>query len=352
VEIRNLISIADIDSGWWDTLYSTCRDILSHTGDYGDALRGKLLASLFFEPSTRTRFSFQSAMQRLGGAVFGFSNPNDSSRSKGESLADTIRMTGSYGDIIVMRSPLEGAARAASMYSEVPLINAGDGGHHHPTQTLTDLTTLSETRGKIENLNIGLCGDLKYGRTVHSLVYALALFPGIRFTLISPESLAMPEYMLEYMKSRALPFEARPSIRDALAELDVLYMTRIQKERFSPRERAAGFGDNFILDRAKLAGAKTDLTIMHPLPRVDEISPDVDSDSRARYFDQAKYGMYIRMALLLRLSKLGRAAPPRAEAFSGSFTCGNPACVTNHEPYLPRSAVGGACAYCDAKIKE
>ncbi|MDR2502429.1 MAG: aspartate carbamoyltransferase, partial [Oscillospiraceae bacterium] len=205
MEFRNLISIADIGLGWWDTLYSTCRDILSHPGDYGDALRGKLLASLFFEPSTRTSFSFQSAMQRLGGTVFGFSNPNDSSRAKGESLADTIRMMSAYSDIIVMRSPLEGAAAAAALYSEVPIINAGDGGHHHPTQTLTDLTTLQETRGKIGNLNIGLCGDLKYGRTVHSLVAALALFPGIRFTLVSPENLAMPEYMLGFMKSRGIP---------------------------------------------------------------------------------------------------------------------------------------------------
>ena len=350
--LRNLISIEDVSLNCWNELYKTCCDIIARPGDYLDACRGKVMASLFFEPSTRTCFSFQAAMQRLGGSVFGFSDPRSTSVSKGETLADTIRIAGAYADTAVIRSPYEGAAFAASLYSEIPLINAGDGGHFHPTQTLADLTTIFQRRGKIENLSVGLCGDLKYGRTVHSLVMALAKFPGIKFYLISPDELKIPEYMLHYMLLHGQSYEEVASLEDVLPQLDILYMTRIQRERFIDHLEYEKLCGCYILDRKKLSAAKSDMLVMHPLPRVDEIAADVDYDPRAVYFEQVRLGMYIRMALLLQFTQLKREAPPRPVPNS-ELHCENHNCITTVEPNLPPITVGTKerfCAYCDKKI--
>ncbi|MDR1329376.1 MAG: aspartate carbamoyltransferase [Oscillospiraceae bacterium] len=349
---RDLISFSDIDLPCWESLYSLCRDIIARPGDYADACRGKLLASLFFEASTRTRFSFQAAMLRLGGSLFGFSNPNDTSIAKGESLADTIRMTASYADAIVMRSPQEGAARAASLYSEVPVINAGDGGHHHPTQTLADLTTIAMTRGSIGGVTVGLCGDLKYGRTVHPLVTALSMFPDVKFRLISPDELKMPDYVMDFIRARGIAYTECASIREAISSLDILYMTRVQRERF-PENFPSGAVDKllsrFTLTADDLRGAKRELMVLHPLPRVGEVERAVDRDPRAKYFEQARYGMYIRMALLLKLTALPREA--RYPEREGGHSCPNPACITATEKYLPRLVTAeGNCGYCDRKL--
>jgi len=350
MDVRNFISFDDVDAGWWDSLYSLFRHILAHPSEYHDACRGKLLASLFFESSTRTRFSFQAAMLRLGGGIFGFSNPNDSSISKGESLADTMRMASTYSDVIVMRTTQEGAAKAASLYSEVPIINAGDGGHLHPTQTLTDLATISMLRGKLGDCTVGLCGDLKYGRTVHSLVTALAKFKGVKFCMIAPEGLEMPEYMLQFMKERGMEYTVCSSLEEALGSLDILYMTRIQRERFdhSYEDGQLDLAD-FILTKKKLKSAHKDMIILHPLPRVDEIERTVDADPRAKYFEQAKYGMYIRMSLLLKFTMLPRM--PVVPQNEGGHECHNPVCVSQTERYLPRLVTeSGACGYCDKAL--
>lgn len=352
MNIRHLISIEDVTVSWWNDLYSLCCDIIKKPSDFSDACRGKVMASLFFEPSTRTNFSFQAAMMRLGGSVFGFADPNATSASKGETLADTIRMVSAYADTIVMRNPKEGAAYAASLYSEVPLINAGDGGHMHPTQTLADLTTISQKRGEIGGINIGLCGDLKYGRTVHSLVMALSKFPNVNFYLIAPRDLAMPEYMLTYMKQHGQKYIEVTSLESTIPQLDVLYMTRIQRERFIDPLEYERLKGVYVLTRTKLARAKKDLLIMHPLPRVDEISQDVDADPRAAYFEQARYGMFIRMALLLKLSHEPRILPRDVEIGKGTI-CTNPVCITQTEHYLPVLTKGDdeiSCAYCDKKI--
>ncbi len=263
-----------------------------------DSCRGKLLATLFFEPSTRTRLSFEAAMLRLGGSCLGFADPGSSSASKGESLADTIRMAASYADAIVMRNPKEGAALLASRYSPVPVINAGDGGHHHPTQTLTDLLTIFRLRGKIENITVGYCGDLKFGRTVHSLAKALARYKNIKMVFISPEELVVPEYITRRLKKQNIEFLETTSLEDSIPDLDVLYMTRVQRERFFNEEDYIRLKDTYVLNSEKMELAKKDLIILHPLPRVNEIAVEVDSDPRAAYFKQAKYGMYARMALL------------------------------------------------------
>ena len=263
-----------------------------------DSCRGKLLATLFFEPSTRTRLSFEAAMLRLGGSCLGFSDPGSSSVAKGESLADTVRMAASYSDVIVMRNPKEGAALLASRYSPVPLINAGDGGHHHPTQTLTDLLTINRLRGNIENFTIGFCGDLKFGRTVHSLAKALAHYKNIKMIFISPKELVIPAYIIHELQRHNIEFSETGSLEQAIPVLDVLYMTRVQKERFFNEEDYIRLKDTYVLNSEKMDLAKDDLVILHPLPRVNEIAVEVDSDPRAAYFKQAKYGMYIRMALL------------------------------------------------------
>ncbi len=352
MDLRHLISIEDISVAWWDELYATCRDIIAHPADYRLSCSGKVLATLFYEPSTRTNFSFQAAMMRLGGSVFGFSEPGATSTAKGETLADTVRMMSSYADTIVMRSPQEGAAKAASLYSEVPIINAGDGGHFHPTQTLADLTTISEKRGKIGDLNIGICGDLLNGRTVHSLVSALAKFPNINYYLISPRELSIPDYMLHYLKSQNQKYIEVTSLESTLPQLDVLYMTRIQRERFSNPDDFERLKSIYVLNRRKLQMAKKDCLVMHPLPRLDEISRDVDDDPRAVYFEQARYGMFIRMALLLKLTHFERQTPGKLKTTKG-LKCHNPKCITDREDYLPvlsKDEDHESCAYCDKKM--
>lgn len=347
---RRLVSVDDMSRAWWDELYSRCRDIISHPGDYVDSCRGKILSTMFYEPSTRTNFSFQAAAQRLGGGVFGFTDPLGTSVSKGETLADTIKMTASYADTIVIRSPQEGAATAASLFSEIPVINAGDGGHFHPTQTLTDLTTIAQKRGEIADFRIGICGDLKFGRTVHSLVEALSMFRGISFCLISPHELRMPGYALEQMRVHGQDYVESESLAECIPGLDVLYMTRVQRERFHDAAEYRRLKDVYILTKDMLEGAKPDMLVMHPLPRYGEIAQDVDADPRAVYFEQARYGMFIRMALLLEFLHQPRQTPNALPGGSPATECGNPACVTNSEFYLPQlTSKGGAdrCGYCD-----
>ena len=355
LKLRNLIDIEDLSLEEWDELYALAKEIIAHPKDYAGALRGDVMASLFFEPSTRTNFSFQTAMLRLGGSVFGFADPSSSSTSKGETLKDTIKMVSSYADVIVMRSPKEGAAKAGSLYSEVPLVNAGDGGHMHPTQTLTDLTTIAALRGGIENLNVGLCGDLKNGRTVHSLIKAMAKFPNIRFYLIAPRDLAIPGYMVEFLKANSLPFVEVTNLEATMPQLDVLYMTRIQRERFTDPLEYDRLKGVYVLTPAKLRLAKSDLLIMHPLPRVDEISQSVDNDPRAVYFEQARYGMFARMALLIKLVEQGRQRPEPQEIGTEPL-CRNKSCITQSELYLPpltRDVAGKrCCAYCDKEIPQ
>ncbi|MDR3139154.1 MAG: aspartate carbamoyltransferase [Treponema sp.] len=276
---------------------------IEEDGNYlRESCRGKVLATLFFEPSTRTRLSFEAAMLRLGGNCLGFAEPGSSSASKGESLADTVRTVACYADIMVMRNPKEGAALLASRYSEVPVVNAGDGGHHHPTQTLTDLLTIKRLRGNLEGLTVGFCGDLKFGRTVHSLAKALARYPGVKLVFISPPELSVPDYIITgVLKRENIPYTETDSLEKVIAGLDVLYMTRVQRERFFNEEDYIRLKDSYILNREKMALARENLIVLHPLPRVNEISREVDADPRAVYFKQAKYGMYVRMALLASL---------------------------------------------------
>jgi len=284
-----------------------CHDVVIYRNPekYKDICHGKKLATLFYEPSTRTRLSFEAAMLNLGGSVLGFSESSSSSAAKGETVADTIRVISAYADICAMRHPKEGAPQVASMYSSIPVINAGDGGHNHPTQTFTDILTIKELRGNIGNMTVGLCGDLKFGRTVHSLIQELVRYPDIKFVLISPEELKLPEYVkTEILDANNAPYVETASLEKALPELDVLYMTRVQRERFFNEEDYIRLKDTYILDKAKLKGAKSDLMILHPLPRVNEISTDIDDDPRATYFKQAEYGVYVRMALILRLLEL------------------------------------------------
>lgn len=354
MKLRNLIDIEDLTLEEWKELYGLASQIIAHPKDFADALHGDVMASLFFEPSTRTNFSFQAAMLRLGGSVFGFADPKSSSTSKGETLKDTVKMVSGYADVIVMRSPKEGAAKAASLYADVPVVNAGDGGHMHPTQTLADLTTISALRGGIENLNVGFCGDLKYGRTVHSLIKALAKFPGIRYYLIAPRDLAVPSYMLEFLKAHQLPFVEVTNLEATMPQLDVLYMTRIQRERFTDPLEYDRLKGVYVLSRGKLRTAKKDLLIMHPLPRVDEITQDVDEDPRAVYFDQARYGMFARMALLLTIVKQHGRQRPAPQEIGTKPLCHNPRCITQTELYLPplTKVTGGkcCCAFCDKEI--
>lgn len=300
--MRHIIDLCDLTEKEFSDLYKLVSNIIDRPEGYVDACRGKVLGSLFYEPSTRTNLSFSTAMMRLGGSVVGFSDPNATSASKGETLKDTINMVSSYADMIVMRNPREGAAKVASMYSSVPVINAGDGGHQHPTQTLTDLLTIRSLKGRLGNLTIGLCGDLKFGRTVHSLISALIRYPGIRFVLISPEELRIPSYIREdVLAANNIPFTEVERLEDAMPDLDVLYMTRVQKERFFNEEDYVRLKNFYILTKAKMELAKEDMLVLHPLPRVNEISVEVDDDPRAAYFKQAQYGVYVRMALILTL---------------------------------------------------
>lgn len=300
-DVRNLISILDLSLEEIDKLINTANDIEKNPEKYAEACRHKQLATLFFEPSTRTRLSFESAMLSLGGSVLGFSSANSSSASKGESVSDTIQTVGNYADIIAMRHPKEGAPFVAAKKTSVPIINAGDGGHFHPTQTLTDLLTISRKKGRLKDMTIGLCGDLKFGRTVHSLIEATLRYEGIKYVLISPEELRLPEYMIDKLKEAGAEFEEISDLEVAMPKLDVLYMTRIQKERFFNEEDYVRLKDTYILTPEKLDNAKEDLCIMHPLPRVNEISVKVDDDPRACYFYQTRCGKQIRMALILFL---------------------------------------------------
>ena len=302
---RNIIDVTDLSVEEIDELIATAEDILENPAKYQNACAHKQLATLFFEPSPRTRLSFESAMLALGGSVLGFSEASSSSTAKGETVGDTVHTVSCYADIIAMRHPKEGAPYAAAQFSEAPIINAGDGGHNHPTQTLTDLLTIHREKGRLDHFTIGFCGDLKFGRTVHSLVNALSRYTGIRFVLISPMELKLPRYVKEEaLKKRGIPYEQTESLDAVIPELDLLYMTRVQKERFFNEEDYLRLKDSYILTPEKLIDAKPDLSILHPLPRVNEISVDVDKDPRAAYWKQVKNGKFIRMALILKLLEI------------------------------------------------
>ncbi len=299
--MRHLIDILELSLSELDSLIATASDIIDNPNKYKDKCRGKKLATLFFEPSTRTRLSFEAAMYELGGNVLTMADASSSSASKGESVADTAKMISCYADIIAMRHPKEGAPLVASKNATIPVINAGDGGHHHPTQTLADLLTIHREKGRFDNLTIGLCGDLKFGRTVHSLIHAMSRYKNIKFVLISPEELRVPEYVKNIIVDAGHSFKEVKSLDESVNELDILYMTRVQRERFFNEEEYLRLKDSYILTTDKLSSAKEDLVIMHPLPRVNEISVAVDNDKRACYFKQALYGKYMRMAPILKL---------------------------------------------------
>ena len=300
--MRSLLNITDLSLEELDQLIATAEDIIANPSKYADACRGKKLATLFFEPSTRTRLSFEAAMLELGGSVLGFSEASSSSAAKGESVADTTRVVGCYADIIAMRHPKEGAPLVAARKAGVPVINAGDGGHNHPTQTLADLLTIWRQKHTFENLTVGLCGDLKFGRTVHSLVGAMARYPGVKFVFISPEELRIPRYVIQdELEPRGIEYKEVATMEEVMPELDVLYMTRVQGERFFNEADYIRLRDTYVLTPEKLIPAKDTLTIMHPLPRVNEISVKVDDDPRACYFDQVRNGKYVRAALILKL---------------------------------------------------
>ena len=347
--MKHLIDILDLTTEEIDKLVATANDIIDDPKKYANACSGMILGTLFFEPSTRTRLSFTSAMMSLGGNVLGFSEASSSSVSKGETVADTTRMVSAYTDIIAMRHPKEGAPIVASGVSRVPIINAGDGGHFHPTQTLTDLLTIKRKLGRFDNLTIGLCGDLKYGRTVHSLIAAMSRYAGTKFVLIAPDELKLPDYV----KSELLKdgnFVEIASLEEAIPTLDVLYMTRVQQERFADKAEYERLKDSYILNRDKLSGAKETLSILHPLPRVNEIATDVDDDPRAHYFDQAAFGRYIRMALILYLlEKTGEPTKKTEATLDATLTCTNPHCICTVERGIKPLFKNGNCAYCDQK---
>ena len=300
--MQHLMSPLDLSVEELDKLLTLANDIEKNPQKYAHACEGKKLATCFYEASTRTRLSFEAAMLNLGGSVLGFSSEDSSSASKGESVSDTIRVISCYADICAMRHPKEGAPLVASGKSKFPVINAGDGGHQHPTQTLTDLLTIRSLKGRLDNLTIGLCGDLKFGRTVHSLIHALIRYPNIRFSLISPEELRVPSYIREdVLKKNRIPFQEVERLEDTMPDLDILYMTRVQRERFFNEDDYVRMKDFYVLDKKKMSLAKQDMIVMHPLPRVNEISVKVDDDPRAAYFKQAQYGVYVRMALILTL---------------------------------------------------
>ncbi|MBE6663699.1 MAG: aspartate carbamoyltransferase [Ruminococcaceae bacterium] len=355
--MRSLIDIKELSVEEIDDLVATALDIIDNPSKYSEKCKGKKLATLFFEPSTRTRLSFEAAMYELGGNVLGFSDAGSSSSAKGESVADTAKMISCYADIIAMRHPKEGAPFVASMNASIPVINAGDGGHNHPTQTLADLLTIKRKKGRFDNLTVGLCGDLKFGRTVHSLINALNRYEGVKFVLISPDELKVPSYVKNEIRKAGKQFYETNDLVSAMPELDILYMTRIQKERFFNEEDYLRLKDSYILDPEKLEGAKSDLSIMHPLPRVNEISVKVDSDPRAHYFEQALNGKYMRMALILKL--LGEKDINKEEKSSyikNEIFCKNPRCITSCEQELDHIfelTENGElrCIYCEAKAK-
>jgi aspartate carbamoyltransferase catalytic subunit len=351
--MRNLIDILDFTTEEIDELCHTASDIIDNPEMYSEACKGKILGTLFFEPSTRTRLSFVSAMMSLGGNVLGFSNSGSSSVAKGESLADTVRMVSAYTDIIAMRHNKEGAPIVASSVATVPIINAGDGGHFHPTQTLTDLLTIKRKKGRFNSLTVGICGDLKYGRTVHSLIAAMTRYPDVSFVLISPEELKLPDYVKEeFLDKTGAPYTETVSLEDAIPSLDILYMTRIQGERFADKAEFERLKDSYVLTKDKLKFAKSDLSILHPLPRVNEISTDVDDDDRAAYFEQAANGRYIRMALILKLLKERKLETRKQKGEENpSLICKNPHCISRTERGIKKLFKGESCIYCDQKAE-
>lgn len=353
----NLIDLNDVPAEWWLKVVKKASDIYDHPEKYTKACEGKMMATLFYEPSTRTQMSFQAAMLRLGGTLIGFDNPATSSVAKGENLKDTTKIVSSYADIMAMRHPSEGAAKAAALTADCPIINAGDGSHLHPTQTLTDMLTLYREKGRLENLTIGLCGDLKNGRTVHSMCKALSSFKGIKFVFISTKELGMPDYIKDILNEKNCEFTDNPSLEDAIGELDMLYMTRVQKERFATEEEYDRLKDVYRLDMKKLSKGKSDLIVLHPLPRVDEITMDVDDDPRAMFFKQAKYGMYVRMALIMTiLDDPENSLPLLTGQVYPDRKCSNPNCITQKEYYLPKSFITCGdmleCEYCSSRIKK
>lgn len=368
--MRSVIDPMDLTIEEIDNLLAVGDDIIENPAKYSEVCKGKKLATLFYEPSTRTRLSFESAMLELGGSVIGFSSANSSSASKGESVADTVRTVSNFVDIVAMRHPKEGAPFVASLHSPIPVINAGDGGHQHPTQTLTDLMTIHRRKGRLNNMTVGLCGDLKFGRTVHSLISALSRYEGIRFVLISPDELKIPDYVKEnVLDKKHIPYTEVSSLDEAMPELDILYMTRVQRERFASEEEYLRLKDCYILTPEKLVNAKSDMCILHPLPRVNEISVAVDDDPRAAYFYQVFCGKIIRMALIMKLLGLTPApfnkefaAPERPDRHGEvchNMACHNPACITTIEQELPpmfRPSTNGdgtyRCLYCEAPVKE
>jgi len=309
---RSLLESGDFSQEELNEIFQLAGQIIDDPAAYAHACDGKLLATLFYEPSTRTRFSFEAAMLRLGGQVIGFSESGSSSVAKGESIGDTVRTIACYADIAAMRHPKEGAPRIGAFAADIPVINAGDGGHQHPTQTLTDLLTILHTKGRFTNLTVGFCGDLKFGRTVHSLLKAMSVYENVRFILISPEELVIPKYIRkEILEKNKVEFHEVRRLEEVIGELDILYMTRVQKERFFNEEDYVRLKDSYILNGEKMAMAKDDMIVLHPLPRVNEIAPDVDNDPRAMYFMQAKFGMYVRMALIMKLLGVDQAAKER-----------------------------------------
>ena len=359
--MRSLISILDLSVEELDQLIATAKDIAAHPEKYWDSCRHKKLATLFFEPSTRTRLSFEAAMLELGGTVLGFSEAGSSSAAKGESVADTAKTVTCYADIIAMRHPREGAPYVASRAAGIPVINAGDGGHNHPTQTLADLLTINRELGRLNDLTIGLCGDLKYGRTVHSLIEAMSRYEGIRFVLISPRELKVPGFVrYNVLEKHGIPYTEVESMEEAMPELDVLYMTRIQRERFDDPAEYDRLKDSYVLTAEKMALAKQEMAVLHPLPRVNEISVKVDDDPRAAYFRQALNGKYMRMALILKLLEEAKADPVKEAIDTRDFVydlaCHNPKCITQVEQELPqifkvtdRAANIHRCIYCEQK---
>lgn len=359
---RSLIGIRDLSISDIDSLIDTANDIIAHPDRYSNACRGKKLATLFFEPSTRTRLSFEAAMYDLGGNVLSVSSAASSSAAKGESVADTAKVVSSYADIIAMRHFKEGAPYVASLNASIPVINAGDGGHDHPTQTLADLCTIKRRLGRLDNITVGFCGDLKFGRTVHSLIEALSRYKNVRFVLISPDELKLPSYVKnDTLKANGLEYIQTTSLDEVIGDLDILYMTRVQKERFASEEEYERLKDSYILTPDKLVGAKESLCILHPLPRVNEISVAVDSDPRACYFEQVLNGKYMRMALILKLledSHKDMARPIFNDGYiTGTLTCENPRCITTTEQELPQifkiadnDGKICRCLYCESKV--
>lgn len=357
--MRSLIDIVEFSVEELDELLKVACDIIDNPEKYSQMCKGKKIATLFFEPSTRTRLSFESAMLELGGSVIGFSDAANSSASKGESMADTAKVISCYADIIATRHPLEGAPLVAAVNASIPVINAGDGGHCHPTQTLADLLTIYREKGRLDNLTVGFCGDLKYGRTVHSLISALSRYTGIKIVLISPDELKLPDYIREdVMEKRGMEYFETTSLEEAMPTLDILYMTRVQRERFDDLDTYERLKDSYILTLEKLETAKKDMAILHPLPRVNEISVKIDNDPRACYFKQVRNGKIMRMALILKLlSEVDKPWDPFENTVKNKYICSNPKCITTVEQELEHIFKKNddgiyRCIYCDSEASK